>query len=146
MAYKSLRMDLILKIIELHSKGVPIKRIARIMGCSKNTIKKYLRQNAAHEAQDLDDDNQPPEADKIHVLNELLPHIHRELSRRGVTRLLLWEEYMAKHPDGLSYGRFCDRIRKYCKIQNATIRLQHRPAVIRSEEHTSELQSRETLV
>lgn len=128
MAYKSLRMDLILKIIELHSKGMPIKRIARIMGCSKNTIKKYLRQSAEHEAQDVGDGNQQPEVDKIHVLNELLPHIHRELSRRGVTRLLLWEEYIAKHPDGLSYGRFCDRIRKYRKIQNATIRLQHRPA------------------
>lgn len=28
-------------------------------------------------------------------------HVHRELSRAGVTRQLLWEEYKAQHPDGL---------------------------------------------
>jgi transposase len=28
--------------------------------------------------------------------------VHRELKRRGVTLLLLWEEYRAEHADG--YG------------------------------------------
>ena len=35
-----------------------------------------------------------------------VPHweeIHRELSRRGVTLMLLWQEYRERHPDG--YGR-----------------------------------------
>ena len=30
------------------------------------------------------------------------PTVHRELKRPGVTRVLLWEEYRANHPDG--YG------------------------------------------
>ena len=34
--------------------------------------------------------------------------MHAELRRRGVTLLLLWEEYRAEHPDGYGYSRFCD--------------------------------------
>jgi transposase len=30
-------------------------------------------------------------------------HLHRELLRSGVTRLLLWEEHKAVHPDGWQY-------------------------------------------
>lgn len=40
-------------------------------------------------------------------------HVHRELSRRGVTRQLLWQEYKTQHPDGLQYSAFCDRYREW---------------------------------
>ncbi len=40
-------------------------------------------------------------------------HVHRELSRPGVTRQLLWQEYKAQHPDGLQYSAFCDRYRQW---------------------------------
>jgi len=135
MAYKSLRMDLIDKIRELHSKRVPKKRIARILGLSKNTVKKYLRKadsidRCAEKGVDAKRRSLYPatqDADREEVLKSLVPHINRELSRPGVTRQLLWEEYKQKHPDGFSYGRFCDRIRAYRQVQSATIRLQHRP-------------------
>ena len=35
-------------------------------------------------------------------------YIHRELRRKGVTLMLLWEEYRADHPDGYGYSRFCE--------------------------------------
>ena len=31
-----------------------------------------------------------------------------ELKRRGVTLALLWQEYLAEHPTGYSYKRFCE--------------------------------------
>jgi transposase len=34
--------------------------------------------------------------------------LHEELKRRGVTLMLLWEEYRAEHTDGYGYSRFCD--------------------------------------
>ena len=40
-------------------------------------------------------------------------HVQRELSRPGVTRLLLWQEYKAQHPQGLQYSAFCDRYREW---------------------------------
>ena len=47
-------------------------------------------------------------------------HIHQELSRKGVTLQLLWEEYAAAHPQGayrysqfcLHYGRFRDALKR----------------------------------
>jgi transposase len=40
-------------------------------------------------------------------------HIARELTRKGVTLLLLWEEYQANHPTGLGYSQFCKRFAAY---------------------------------
>jgi transposase len=54
-------------------------------------------------------------------------HVHRELSRPGVTRQLLWEEYKAQHPDGLQYSAFCERYREW--LQNTAepvMRFEHR--------------------
>lgn len=33
-------------------------------------------------------------------------YIHKELGRKGVTLVLLWQEYLEKHPKGYSYSRF----------------------------------------
>jgi len=32
--------------------------------------------------------------------------VHAELTQKGMTRLLLWEEYKAQHPDGYGYSQF----------------------------------------
>ena len=52
-------------------------------------------------------------------------HVHEELSRRGVTLLLLWEEYRAEHPDGYGYSRFCDLYRDWRKTISPTMRQTH---------------------
>ena len=46
----------------------------------------------------------------------------RELRRRGVTRLLLWEEYKAAHPDGWQYSVFCDQYRRWLARQELVLR------------------------
>ncbi len=40
-------------------------------------------------------------------------HVAHELTRKGVTLLLLWEEYQADHPTGLGYSQFCKRFAAY---------------------------------
>ena len=47
-----------------------------------------------------------------------LEYIDRELKKKGVTLLLLWEEYKAAHPEGCMYTQFCAKYREYRK-QNA---------------------------
>ena len=53
------------------------------------------------------------------------PHVHKELKRRGVTLLLLWEEYRAEHADGYGYSRFCDLYRDWRKTISPTMRQTH---------------------
>src|SRR6266480_5280433 len=40
-------------------------------------------------------------------------HVHRELRRPGVTRMLLWEEYRQAEPDGYGYSRWCELYRAW---------------------------------
>lgn len=54
-------------------------------------------------------------------------HIHAELKRRGVTRLLLWQEYKAAKPDGWQYSVFCDQYRRWLATQDVVLRQSHVP-------------------
>lgn len=43
--------------------------------------------------------------------------VHRELRRKGVTLLLLWQEYRQEHPDGFQYSWFCEHYEAYrCRL------------------------------
>jgi transposase len=52
-------------------------------------------------------------------------HVHAELRRRGVTLVLLWEEYRAAYPDGYGYSRFCDLYDEWRRGVTATMRQTH---------------------
>jgi len=54
-------------------------------------------------------------------------HIHAELKRPGVTRLLLWQEYKAERPDGWQYSVFCDKYRRWLATQDVVLRQNHIP-------------------
>ena len=52
-------------------------------------------------------------------------YVHAELRRRGVTLVLLWEEYRIEHPDGYGYSRFCDLYIAWRRGISATMRQTH---------------------
>jgi transposase len=53
--------------------------------------------------------------------------LQSELKRPGVTRLLLWQEYKAAHPDGWQYSVFCDQYRCWLATQDLVLRQHHTP-------------------
>jgi len=54
-------------------------------------------------------------------------HIHREMRRKGVTLMLLWQEYKAAHPDdGYQYTQFCEWYRRYQRKLDVVLRQEHR--------------------
>ena len=48
--------------------------------------------------------------------------VHRELKRKHVTLLILWDEYIAANPGGYSYSRFCELYRAFEKTVSVTMR------------------------
>lgn len=55
------------------------------------------------------------------------PVVYQELKRKGVTKLLLWQEYRQCHPDeGYSYAQFCHRYRIWQGCQQRSMRQVHR--------------------
>ena len=49
-------------------------------------------------------------------------YLARELSKRGVTFTLLWQEYKEQHPDGYGLSQFKEHYRRYKKRLNPTMR------------------------
>lgn len=51
--------------------------------------------------------------------------VHAELSKKGMTRLLLWQEYKEAHPDGYGYTQFKEYYRRYARTLNPSMRQIH---------------------
>ena len=51
------------------------------------------------------------------------PYLHLELKKPGVTRLLLWQEYRHRQPDGYSYSQFCELYRVWLAGEKIFMRI-----------------------
>ena len=51
--------------------------------------------------------------------------VRRELKRKHVTLMILWDEYLAANPGGYSYSRFCELYRSFEKTLSVTMRQTH---------------------
>jgi len=113
------------------------RQVARAVGSSRSTVQECLRR--CREARI----GWPPpaELDDAALIARLyrrvvplsgvampdFPAVHRELGHRGVTRLLLWQEYKAAHPQGVQYTAFCLRYRRWLLSQEWVFRQVHAP-------------------
>ncbi|NNB92032.1 IS21 family transposase [Corallococcus exiguus] len=52
--------------------------------------------------------------------------VHAELKKKGVTKLLLWQEYLEAVPGGYQYSRFCERYGRWLATSSVTLRQEHR--------------------
>jgi transposase len=63
------------------------------------------------------------QSDRRSVLDWI--YVEKELRRRSVTRLLLWEEYRAANPDGFGYTWFCTTFEAWKKRAHPSMRQTH---------------------
>jgi transposase len=49
-------------------------------------------------------------------------YVRKELTKTGVTKWLLWEEYREQHPGGYAYSQFCNLYREWSKSDDVVIR------------------------
>lgn len=113
-----------------------IHKIAASLTIARSTVTECLRRAAAAGIvwplpQELDDGQleqrlYPKKPPSPSIALPDFAHLQRELSRPGVTRLLLWQEYKAQHPDGLQYSAFCDHLRAFLTTREPVMRFEHR--------------------
>jgi transposase len=53
-------------------------------------------------------------------------YIHRQLRRKGVTLMLLWQEYKEVYPNGYQTSQFCHLYRQWVKQLDPVMRQEHR--------------------
>jgi transposase len=117
-------MEKMKEILKMKEGGFSYREIAASIGCSKSVIGDTIQRAAAA---NISDCSLYSEAELLKLLfpektsdagsnNSLdMPHILAELSKKNVTRQLLWEEYKYDNPGGLMYSQFCDKIRDALK-------------------------------
>lgn len=141
MAGKPKPMSQIKQLIRLHEQAKPVKFIARSLSMSKNTVKAYIRkiglsQKAVGDLLALDDPEleaclhagNPAYKDERYTrFKDQLSYLASELKKVGVTKLLLWEEYRQKNPEGYAYSQFCHHLQQHQKASRTSMVLEHLP-------------------
>ena len=118
--------------------GLGQRPIARCLDISRTTVGDYLRRaEAAGLGWPL-----PATLTDQQLYHQLFPPIipvsatgrtvpdcaslHTELKRKGVTLMLLWEEYLAEHPQGYRYSHFCELYRQWARKLKLSMRQIHK--------------------
>lgn len=135
MAQKPIAMEQLKQVIQLHADGVAIREIARRTGISRNSVRKYLlRLNAADNSSEgelaanaYSNDLLELDAERLRQITLHFSTAGAELSKTGVTRQLLWQEYLRLHPDGYSYSRYCHHLSEYLKNRDLSMHLEYEP-------------------
>jgi transposase len=138
-------MHKIRQILLFLDRGVSQRSIEKEVKTTRKTIALYLqrfRQSGLEYKQLLQLEDQQlevmlglikPEATehaaprKVHFYS-LADYFNNELSRIGVTRLLLWQEYIKEYPKGFQYSRFCELLQEHTKANQAVMHFDHQPA------------------
>jgi len=122
-----------------HEAGLPYRGIANALNIGYGTVVDYL--NRAEQAglawplpegmleRDLGRLLFPTQAatGQRRFVEPDFPEVCQELKRKGVTKLLLWQEYRQCHPDdGYCYAQFCHRYNVWLGCQQRSMRQIHR--------------------
>lgn len=141
MANTTKNMQQIRHILQLRAKGVSIREIESTTGISRPTVRTYLRRWEAlglpwdHLAI-LDDEAlglmlyQEPQPgvdqERFDDLQARLPQMLLDLTKTGVTRQLLWQEYRLQRPEGYGYTQFCEYFGLAGHRGKAVMRFEHK--------------------
>jgi len=136
MSQKPITMEQLKQIQQLKNDGIGIREIARRTGISRNSVRKYLLALDANEKQtskELADKAYNNDALEINSVRQqrLLLHFRyagTELTKTGVTRQLLWNEYLQLHPDGYGYSQYCYLLNDYLKHKEVSMHLEYQAA------------------
>lgn len=139
MARKRLSMRKIKDILRLrYEAGLGCRGIALALNIGYGTVVDYL--NRAKQAglswpvpPELDERDlgrllfpTQPRTGQRRFFEPDFPSIHQELPGKGITKLLLWQEYRQQHPDdGYSYAQFCHRYKVWLGHQQRSMRQIH---------------------
>ena len=138
MARGRLPMRKVKKVLGFHfDEGRSARAIATHCGIARRSVASVLERFAASElswpeARDMADE--ALEAALFPAPAQAAPQqevdwskVETDLSERGVTLKLLWDEWREAHPDGMSYPTWCRRFREWRPCRDATMRQNRRP-------------------
>jgi transposase len=136
MSQKPIAMEQLKQILQLKNDGIGIREIARRTGISRNSVRKYLLVLDANEKltnKELADKAYSNDVLELNTRRQQQLFLHfsyagMELAKTGVTRQLLWNEYLQLHPDGYGYSQYCHHLNEYLKHKEVSMHLEYHAA------------------
>ena len=140
MPAKRLSMRKIKEVLRLkYEAKLSQRQIARSLKMGLGTVSMYIKRAETAglrwpSAQEMDErklaqalfDNHPPKHPPKFIEPDCAK-MHQQLKHKGVTKLLLWEEYKQVHGEhGYQYSRFCHCYRRWLSQQKRSMRQHHR--------------------
>lgn len=141
MAAKTKPMSQIKQLLQLQAHKQSIRFIARSLSLSRNTVKNYLLKAAAFPVSidDLLELSDPALEAMFHAgspaykedkkrydyFKARIDYYLLELRKPGVTRHLLWQEYISTQVEGFRYTQFCFHLKQQSKASNPSMILTH---------------------
>jgi transposase len=126
------------EIIRLKFFSVSTHEIARRLGLARSTVRETLKRTEGAGLswplpEDMNDEaleaalyaSRRSKRGHRRIAKPDWACVHRELKRKHVTLLILWDEYIAANPGGYSYSRFCELYRSFAKRLSVTMRQTH---------------------
>jgi transposase len=140
MANKIILMTKIRQILRLYTQGESKRRISELTGIARNTLKKYIlyfikerltidaiNEMSDHQLETLFSKSaEPIENIRYEQLKTLLPQFEKEMKRKGVTILQVWQKYRAIYPDGFEKTRFYIYLSRYRKSFQPVMHIEHK--------------------
>jgi len=115
------------------------RQIAKALGISRPVVSNYLtkiktanitfkdiEQMPDETLLELLQDNKTQDSKRHESLQTQFAHFTKELKRVGVTRHLLWEEYLQENPDGYSYSQFCHHFQMWQNMSEISMHMEHK--------------------
>jgi len=139
MANKRKDMSKLRQMLRLYSQGESKLQISYLTGVSRNTLKKYLKLYEGlgismpelelisdRELDQLFGENLIPEpSERYKVAERYFPLMEKELKKRGMTQQILWEQYIAKHPDGYRHSQLNYHYALWLKRSKPVMHIEH---------------------
>ncbi|MEO6646257.1 MAG: hypothetical protein ABIN89_07635 [Chitinophagaceae bacterium] len=132
------------QIQQLSADGISIKEIVQRTGISCKTVRKYLRriENMEHALQVnvstplpdnelaaiiYNNDSSPFVQQRFEALIKYFHDKKDILHKTGVTKQLLWMEYVTQYPDGYKYSQYYYRFKKYLNDSDPAFHWEYSP-------------------
>ncbi len=140
MSNKPIDMFKIRQLLRLYADGRGSKFISRATGIARNTVKKYLLQfielQLTIDRVEAMSDKQlaalflivkpKTESSRVADLEALLPELADRLKKRGITKQILYADYISRCPGGYKSSAFLVRLNIYMGMSKPSMRVPHK--------------------
>ncbi|MEY3590712.1 MAG: hypothetical protein RLZZ466_1233 [Bacteroidota bacterium] len=140
MANKTIDMSKIRQVLRFFTQGRSKIFISTHLGTSRNTVKRYIRKFLEErltyqEVSEMSDaqlevifgSSQPPDlGTRYDELHKLLPEFEKRFRQRGVTILMLFNQYRQLHPEGYGQTQFHRYFTSYIGRSKPVMHMEHK--------------------